>query len=536
MDADLAFIAASPTYADDSTVYVAENGTSRIWKSTDGGERWVGLASPDSILAFALVDADTYFTGHDTEIYKSGRWNYGTITDGAKSIAVSPNFADDDTVLVGTVDGAVYISTNASATTGVKYTLVGADNSFNDNNVVIAFDPGYTDSNIIYAGCEGDTTATSAGVFRWDFDTSVSWLEIDDGAGTDDLDVTGLVITDEGVLYASSTHDDEMGVRRELGPDGPTARMAFESLTASIPGGSELESLDVITGSDVLYSISAGNDGVFGTYEYDFRVITFTDTMAIAPTITAPGADAEVGTTVTLSWEALDSPTTPTYVYNIATDSAFANKVNLGGPTVATDGETTGTAVIVSGLTAGQKYYWRVYVKAATPVLSRKASSTFICRLGATTQSSTLSAPAPGATGIMLQPTFQWSPVTGASSYVLEVADNANFVSPVSRTLSVTVFEYPEALEYSTTYYWRVKAIGTDAESAWSNGVFTTMAKPVAPPAPPAPAPAPAPAPTPAPEIIQQPIPSYLLWTITGIGAILIIALIVLIVRTRRVV
>ena len=48
-------------------------------------------------------------------------------------------------------------------------------------------------------------------------------------------------------------------------------------------------------------------------------------------------------------------------------------------------------------------------------------------------------------------------------------------------------------------------------------------------------------APAPAPQVTvnvpdpTQPIPSYILWTIILIGAVLIIALIVLIVRTRRV-
>ena len=42
----------------------------------------------------------------------------------------------------------------------------------------------------------------------------------------------------------------------------------------------------------------------------------------------------------------------------------------------------------------------------------------------------TLTAPADGATGAALRPTFQWT-ATGAQSYVLEIDDNADFSSPV---------------------------------------------------------------------------------------------------------
>ena len=74
--------------------------------------------------------------------------------------------------------------------------------------------------------------------------------------------------------------------------------------------------------------------------------------------------------------------------------------------------------------------------------------------------------------------------------------------------------------------------------TAWITGTFTTMAKAVDAEAPVVITPAP-PAKV---EVVQVPvpgpaqaIPTYLLWVIVAIGAALIIALIVLIVRTRRI-
>jgi len=75
----------------------------------------------------------------------------------------------------------------------------------------------------------------------------------------------------------------------------------------------------------------------------------------------------------------------------------------------------------------------------------------------------------------------------------------------------------------------------------WQIGAFTTMAAPVAPEkeqvivveqAPPLPAQI---VTVEKEVLVQQPIPNWMLMTIIVIGAVLVIALIVLIVRTRRV-
>ena len=108
-----------------------------------------------------------------------------------------------------------------------------------------------------------------------------------------------------------------------------------------------------------------------------------------------------------------------------------------------------------------------------------------------------------------------------------------------------TFYKAEEALAYDTTYYWRVRGVTGAAApkkaapgGPWVTGVFTTKAKPVEAEPPIVIEPTP---PTQV-QVIEVPvqgppqaIPDYLLWTIIGIGGVLIIALIVLIVRTRRV-
>jgi hypothetical protein len=89
-------------------------------------------------------------------------------------------------------------------------------------------------------------------------------------------------------------------------------------------------------------------------------------------------------------------------------------------------------------------------------------------------------------------------------------------------------------LEYGTTYYWRVRSVADGIKSGWTSFGFTTVAEPEPPIVIP-----PQPTPTiivPTPQVIvpEQAVPVYV-WAIIGIGAVLVIAVIVLIVRTRRV-
>jgi hypothetical protein len=186
-----------------------------------------------------------------------------------------------------------------------------------------------------------------------------------------------------------------------------------------------------------------------------------------------------------------------------------------------------------------------------------------------------LTSPEAGATGVPTTTGFAWTAVAGAT-YEFQVSTSPTFATLTANATNLSNNVYGGvALAANTTYFWRVHAMSGMLMSAWTVSTFTTAA-PVAsvapvivPPAvvtvnpapitinPPPPAqvtiqpPPPAQitvtaptvnvaAPPPAEVTVNvpdptQPIPSYILWTIILIGAVLIIALIVLIVRTRRV-
>ncbi|MGA7304670.1 MAG: hypothetical protein WBW88_07330, partial [Rhodothermales bacterium] len=87
-----------------------------------------------------------------------------------------------------------------------------------------------------------------------------------------------------------------------------------------------------------------------------------------------------------------------------------------------------------------------------------------------------LTAPADNASSVALAPTFGWSPATDAITYELQIARRSNMKQKEVDVTGITGTSYTLAgeLDESTTYYWRVRAIG-DANGPWSDvWSFTT--------------------------------------------------------------
>jgi hypothetical protein len=161
-------------------------------------------------------------------------------------------------------------------------------------------------------------------------------------------------------------------------------------------------------------------------------------------------------------------------------------------------------------------------------------------------------APEFGATDVPLKPTFAWAAVDNVIRYHFALAEDLGRDDPFevidfAVTTTARGLRAPYELKYDTAYHWRVRAETADGLSDWIPGFFITMSEPEPEPEPPDPVvvreiiqeAAPAPEITleipPAPSPVQV-IPDFLLWVIIAVGAVLIIAVIVLIVRTRRVV
>jgi len=78
-------------------------------------------------------------------------------------------------------------------------------------------------------------------------------------------------------------------------------------------------------------------------------------------------------------------------------------------------------------------------------------------------------------TGVALNPFFEWSAASQASSYLLEVATDSEFSDIVySVTVEGTSHKAESMLDSMTTYYWRIRAGNVCGQSDFSSSSFTT--------------------------------------------------------------
>jgi photosystem II stability/assembly factor-like uncharacterized protein len=564
-------VRASPDYATDSTLFVADASTT-IQKSTDGGAEFDPIGVPKAVMALAVVDTDTYFAGAaDGKLYKSGRWASAEDLEGdVISIAMSPGYDDDETILVGNDDGEVWISTDD----GVEFTRIGIENELGAGaNVIVVPHPDFVENTTTYAVSSNDA---DIGVFRAttteEEEDDEAYEEIDEnGVG---LIHNGLVISADGALYAASGNATN-GIRRCLDPltevdddaEAPTPTApTFKSMvgTDETAEGEEHKFKDMddmvlknlVVAGNTLYTIASTSEDE-EEFGYMDRLLTFTDTLTGAVDLSSPKYSyhskfkmwqtpaLDDPDEADLEWEAVDDATQ----YEVWWDrkSDFSD-MEGEATTDETEYDTSDTA----DLKAGKTYYWKVRVSA--PVVGAWSDTwAFYTALEDITDVDAPYAPETGEVDVVLSPTLTWPVVDDADSYQFAIGEDPTFeIIDYAITTPANTHVVTETLKYSTTYYWRVRGI-SDLEVAagemahgsnWATLSFTTMAKPVevAEPepeqviiteqAPPQIVKVEVPGPT---TVVEQPIPSYLLWIIIGIGAILIIALIVLIVRTRRV-
>jgi hypothetical protein len=304
------------------------------------------------------------------------------------------------------------------------------------------------------------------------------------------------------------------------------------------------------TGSNKLWAVKTNSTN---------KLYSFTDTLAgNGPTLLGPAdkfsnpVNTVTGKAneVSFSWSRLSTATD--YNLYISYDSSFTEMVTThpkssSSSTVAVPVGPDRSSTDQVNWLPGQTYYWRVKVTA--PLYSAYSETrAMVIEPGAALVSTILS-PANGGTGVSAMPSFSWSPVSGSTAYQFVLADNVAMNSPIVDILiASTGYALESALEKSKTYYWKVKAIAP-VEGNWSTvSNFTVMGEAAPPPPPPVTitnVPAPTftmpPQPAPPPAIVIPPAPTppapiapAYIWAIIIIGAVLMIAVVVLIFRTRR--
>ena len=258
--------------------------------------------------------------------------------------------------------------------------------------------------------------------------------------------------------------------------------------------------------------------------------MTYTNSLALPVILTSPPNKASgTGTrNVILEWETLKGATEYKWQLDYDTD--------LSSVPTDFEGDTKASSARLPALDTDTIYYWRV--RATEPVLSPwSAKWSFTTALGHSVVAPELLSPEAGADEVSLKPLFQWSALAGAESYELIVSTDFSFGNPTivkmgEYALPATAWQSNINLNYSTTYYWRVRAISSSGHSAWSAvGVFTTELPPVQPSPPPELPPSPSPPSSlplapPSPPPAQSAFPD---WAIYLGGALLLTTVILLI-------
>ena len=89
-----------------------------------------------------------------------------------------------------------------------------------------------------------------------------------------------------------------------------------------------------------------------------------------------------------------------------------------------------------------------------------------------------LISPSNGAQDQLVKPTFSWSTFSDANSYDLEIAEDMDFINIAHTKLNLTSTNYtiPTSLNFSKTYFWRVRGINSCGDGNYSDSFsFSTI-------------------------------------------------------------
>ena len=184
----------------------------------------------------------------------------------------------------------------------------------------------------------------------------------------------------------------------------------------------------------------------------------------ITTTLESPNNfEAEIPTTVTLSWDLLDNSSS--YQVQVALDTVFTNNI----VDVAVNGDVNNYEVF---LEADHQYFWRVNSDVAAdwsdPFNFRTNTKVF------------LKAPVDEAENVPVVTQLKWRDYKEATGYEIMVSTDENFADVVCDSLIAenedgtvdTVYICPEDFESNQQYFWKVKSDNGEWSDVWN---FTTL-------------------------------------------------------------
>jgi trimeric autotransporter adhesin len=537
---------------------LTSGGAKQMYRSTDGfNSIWASRPSNQTIADFAVQTADTVYVAVAGAAAVIKTTNGGRIWSNpvvampwiGGGNAYSITLLSDDHVIVGGTTGGVAYTADGSTWTALVTNAAGG------NTVVTA--TGLATGDTLFAVNSG-----VGKVSKWQLGTNVAaWTagQLINGAAVG----IGIALSNN-VLYVL----DDVGnnLYRFLNPtisvaattDIYAAAFAMGTNVNIISGATTAGTTTTIWTVD---TVGAAADTMLFYADYLTSTTTVpTLVYPLAGTIIPVNSIAGNVANFTFKWNAPAVTTVPATAYTytitvyldeagtipVCTTAAAAGVLNFP---VAFNSATAGFAFTgaVGVAQPGTIYYWRVATTSLLPAVSQwsEMQSFSIQQLQAIVP--VLTSPSNGFSYVHgMAPAFSWNPIAGASTYKFEVSADATFATTLYSTTTASAgASVPSTVKLAdnTNYYWRVKAL-TPAEGDWSAVSNFSIAAAVITTVPPTQAP-------PTLTVVLPPVtttsivippatttttevnPSYI-WAIIIIGAVLVIAVIVLIVRTRR--
>ena len=303
---------------------------------------------------------------------------------------------------------------------------------------------------------------------------TLAWTDAAGAVGANPALVNNLDLT---VVDGSSTYRGNRFTAGWSAPGGaPDVLNNLENVFLQSPGAGSL----VVT----VAATALNGDGVphnFDITDQDFALVC--TNCELVPDFTLGVSPADL---------AACAPGNAVYTVNVGSVRGFTGPVSLsasGNPPGTTAGFSANpvtpggsSTLTLSGtgspsVTAGP-YTIRVHATSTPGTRSRTASLDLFT---AVPPAVTLLAPAAGAAGQPVLPTFTWQPAGEGVTYTLEVASDAAFTSLVATAggLTTTSHTLTVPLATRTLYYWRVRAAnvcGTGGDSGVRG--FSTVAPP----------------------------------------------------------
>ena len=237
------------------------------------------------------------------------------------------------------------------------------------------------------------------------------------------------------------------------------------STSHTIPSG------NLVGQTQYFWRVSAINAGGEGPFSGIFNFTTGVGVPA-APFLLAPANNSTgVSRTPVLDWNTV--PNATSYRVQVSTDSNFTSTI-----VNAVTGSSSQYTVPSGILSYGTLYYWRANATNAsgTGPWSEKWKFTTIIQAPA---APTLLTPPNLATGISLTPALDWTDVSGADYYRLQISTSSTFTTTVLDVTNIPFSNYAVGsgnLSGNTIYYWRVCGYNEGGQGTWATYFrFTTL-------------------------------------------------------------